>query len=80
LGHEISRPTLEEALSAVVTEPLMKSVRAVAWKLNDLKEQVERNNSLNAKIDAFGVHLHAMINKLADLSKVLNSTLAHLKK
>lgn len=69
-----------ESLNAVVTKPLMESVRALAWKVDDLKEKVERNNDLNAKMDAFGVLLVAVTDKMAVLRKVLDSTLASHKK
>jgi hypothetical protein len=38
-------------------------------KTDHLKEQVDRNNGLNSKIDAIGADLHALAEKVADLKK-----------
>jgi len=58
-----------EALTNVVAKPLMKNIKALAWKIDDLKDQVDRNNGLNSKIDAIGADLHALAEKVADLKK-----------
>ena len=58
-----------EALTNLVSKPLMKNIKPLAWKIDDLKEQVDRNNGLNSKIDAISADLHALAEKVADLKK-----------